>query len=165
MAKNSENLEILYDDVVIDVGALASKDAISVDSKIDSSRLNGFRVMKTEYWISYEGKTTAQGPIMVGYSPTLTAQQVENGIEADPQVSSAVDETAKSKAPIFPLEMIGAEGTAKVEDSFKGSFNPRWSTPEGVSAIWWAYNMDAAVLTTGLLIHIFAKHYGVWLRD
>lgn len=168
MAKNSENLNIVYDDVTIDVGALASKDCIASASKIDSSRLNGFRIIKTEYWMDFEGKTAGEGPIMVGFSPLHSASEVEDTIEADPQSSAEMENNAVAKRPVFPLEMYPTDGgdtNFEQQRIKKGSFNPRWSVIEGRSAFWWVYNMEGAALTTGMLVHIFAKHYGVWLRD
>lgn len=163
MAKNSENLAIVYDDVTIALGALATKTGILGTGKIDSSRLNGFRVMKCEYWISYEGKTSGEGPIMIGAASGLTLTNIESAIEGDPQ--SGIDPlNANTKLPVWPLEML-PEGPTVQNEIMKGSFNPRWSTPEGFNFVWWAYNCDGGALTTGTDVHIFAKFYGVWLRD
>lgn len=166
IAKNSENLDIVYDDVTITLGALAAKDAISSDSKIDAARLQGFRVMKTEYWIDYSGKATGEGPVMVGFSMNHTVGEVEEAFEADPGDRTSI-QNAQAKRPVWPLKMIPAHAVQlDVPDKvLGGTFNPRWSCIEGKAAIWWAYNMDSSALTTGTVIRIFAKHFGVWLRD
>lgn len=167
MAKNSENLQIVYDDVQIAVGALAVRDCVAGASKIDTARLNGFRVMKTEYWMCHDGKTVNEGPLMVGASMMHSAGEVEEAIEADPQASGEND-NALAKRPIFPLEMFAKnEGADSAPETVrKGSFNPRWSIMEGKALFWWVYNMNIAdPITTGMTVFIFAKHYGVWLRD
>lgn len=167
IAKNSENLHILYDNVEIALGGLAAGDAISADSRIDNSRLNGFRVMKTEYWLDYYDKTTDEGPIMVGFSMNHSVAEVEEAFEADPQASTDDTNNFRAKRPIWPLEMIARDSTELGSgDQRSGSITPRWSCPEGNTAIWWAYNCDLTnPITTGTKVRIFAKHYGVWLRD
>lgn len=166
IAKNTENLAIIYDDVELALGALAGKDAIAAPSKIDASRENGFRVMKTEYWMIFYGKTTAEGPIMVGLAPNLAAASIEETIEADPQSRTDDQVTPDSKRPVFPLEIIDyTEVDMTNLQPYKGEVKIRWSIPEGNNLNWFAYNMNAAGLTTGTVVRIFAKHYGVWLRD
>ncbi len=148
------------------LGALAAKDAVDAVSKIDASRLNGFRIMKTEYWIDYGNKTTAEGPITVGFAVHHSEGEVEEAIEADPQNSADMVLNATAKRPVWPLETIPQSGTGSPSDLVPmRSFNPRWSCIEGKNAFWWAYNRDDAALTTGGVVNIFAKHYGVWLRD
>lgn len=162
----SENLSILYDAATITLGTLGSITAITGNSKIDASRRQGFRVMKVEYWLDYYGKTANEGPIMVGWSPTQNASEIAETFQADPQGSDEIAPNANAKAPVFPLQQIVYADTQASEDFGKmGTFNPRWSTPEGVGAVWFAYNMGGAGLTTGTVVRVFAKYYGVWLRD
>lgn len=161
----SENLAIVYDDVTVTLGTLASKDAIAEASKIDSTRGNGFRIMKTEYWVDFRGKTANEGPLMVGMSAIFDAAGVESAIEADPQDSSEDSNNLLAKRPIWPLALLQAAPDGNDQQVQMHSVNPRWSVPEGENLYWWVYNMGAAGLTTGTVVHIFAKHYGVWLRD
>ncbi len=169
MPNKTSDLAIVYDDLSIDVGALPSKDAIAVSSKIDTARENGFRVMKTEYFIDFEGKTSGEGPLMVGFAANHNAGEIEEAIEADPQSSHDDEANLHAKRPVWPLAMIPEASSARSStgslEQIMGKFNPKWTVPEGEGAVWWAYNMDGAILTTGTIINIFAKHYGVWLRD
>lgn len=105
---------------------------------------------------------------MVGFAPNIGTADIAEAIVGDPQ-SRIEDQTeGETKRPVFPLEMITyPETSTENQESWgaKGSFTPRWSVPEGSSANWFAFNMDAGAITSGTIIRIFAKHYGVWLRD
>lgn len=98
---------------------------------------------------------------MVGFSMNHDQADIEEAIEADPQNPQDDEENLQAKRPVWPLHIVG-DGDPQ---AIKGSFNPRWSCPEGRAAQWWAYNLDTAGLTDGEVLSIFAKHYGVWLRD
>lgn len=168
MAKNSENLAIVYDNVTIDASSLGATAAVAAASKIDASRGNGFRIMKTEYWVSVKGLDD-HGPIMVGFSAIFDASGVESCIESDPQDSSEDTNNFLAKRPVWPLKMFvpsqaDASGNYDNVQHDKSEFNPRWSVPEGENAYWWVYNMTTA-LDAACTVNIFAKHYGVWLRD
>lgn len=122
--------------------------------------------MKTEYWMSFISKTAGEGPFMFGFAVNADATLVEAAIEGDPQDSSS-PVNADTKFPVWPLEMISETDTetGNSEHCHKGKFTPRWSNIEGKNAVWWVYNMDGVAATTGTLVRVFAKHYGVWLRD
>lgn len=164
MAKNSDNLAIVYDDVSFALGTLGAKGGALANSKIDASRLNGFRVVKVEYWACYSGKTAAEGPIMVGLSFGQASADIDACIEADPQGHLEDRDDGDTKRPLFPLFMLEKDNASSSE-AIHGTINPRWSVPEGYAMNYFAYNMDGSALTTGTEIQIFAKIYGVWLRD
>lgn len=150
------------------LGALAAYDVITQASKIDAARKNGFRVLKTEYFFDIDGKTAGEGPIVVGLAANQTAAEIEEAIEADPQGKVDDVENQQAKRPVWPLEIFGSKiGDTNLENEStrKGELTPRWSAPEGDGFSWWAYCLDAGGLTTGCTVVIFAKHYGVWLRD
>lgn len=157
---------IYYDNAVIDVGALAAGDVTTVTLKQDGSRSQGFRFMKTEYWIVLENATDFES-VMCGLAgPAIDAAEIEEAIEADPD--SPHDRSASEQAmrPIWPLEVLmdTAQGDGRVVA--KGTINLRWSFPEATAMNFWCYNMDVAnPITTGARLRIFCKHYGVWLRD
>ncbi len=158
--------QIVYDDVTITLSTLGAAAAIVAQSRIDAARLHGFRVLKTEYFIEATGKTSGEGPIMIGLAVDVTATGVKNAIESDPQ--STGDEVGQAEAltPVWPLKMLPKAFTNGDIGEYVSmrSVNPGWSVPEGLGMQWWAFNMGAS-LTTGTVIRIFAKHFGVWLRD
>ncbi len=160
-------LAIVYDDVTITLGTLGSKTVIHGTSKIDSARTNGFRVMKGDYWMDYIGKTATEGPIVLGYNIGLSTAEVAEAIVDDPQSSTADKNAGETMRPVWPLELVPlTHATIGVGVSaLKGTFNPKWSVPEGQSSNWFAFNMDGGALTTGMSVRIFCKWFGVWLRD
>ncbi len=167
MAKES-NLAIVHSFTTITLGALASLDAVVVeDGKIDASRLEGFRLIKTQYWMDYKAKTANEGPVLIGFAMNQNAAEIEEALEADPQQRADIPEGEQTMRPVFPLEVVPFAPTSQVADGFavRGEQISRWSMPEGKGLSWFAYNFGPAVLTTGGIIVIYAKHFGVWLRD
>jgi len=171
MAKES-NLAMLYEDITLAVLAPATKAATVVASKADGSRQNGYRIMKTEWMMQYEGKTTGEGPIIWGFAMGLTAAEVAAALTADPQSSTDDRNAGETERPIWPLGLIDENSVESGDNAataaplqLNGTFNPKWSQPEAQQFIWWAWNMSTGTLTTGLVLRIFAKHFGVWLRD
>ena len=170
MGKFSQNMMagIVYDDLALVLGALATKTAVQGASKIDASRAQGFRLLKTQYWVEVIGKTNDQGGIIVGLSHNLSVTEIKECIEADPQGSKAIHrpESEASSRPIWPLVLIPSTVTS-IEDKLvaMGELKPGWSAPEGSTFNWFAFNLSTGTLTTGTQVKIFAKHYGVWLKD
>ncbi len=161
---------IVYDFITIALSTLGTLTAILGPSKIDASREMGFRVLRTEYWLEYEGKTDNEGPIIFGLSVDMTVSQIANAISADPQGRDpeASEANLRAKFPIFPLKMLSEQSTES-----PGGGNAiismdvakvGWSLPEGSHLDFFAFNLGSA-LTTGTVIRVFAKHFGVWLDD
>ncbi len=167
--KNKDG-HIVYSQIDFPIGALASLDAIGlVDPKIDGSREQGFRLLKTQYWLEFVGLVDGEGPVLWGWSVGLTAAQIEEAIEADPQ--SVFDEANRdTNRPVFPIGMyntdpVATNTTTLNAQMFVGEFKPRWSIREGNFLSTWAYNVDAGALTSGAELRGICKHFGVWLND
>ncbi len=174
MARFSKNEKagIVYDDVEIALSTLGSKAAILSESKIDSLREQGFRVLKTQYWIEFLGKADGEGPLVVGLSCGQDAAHLAGAISADPQGQFDTPEEVANEAakrPVWPLYLIARSalksGTAGFANFDTQELKPQWSAREGGHFDWFVYNMDGGALTTGCTIRIFAKHFGVWLDD
>ncbi len=160
-----QQLDFVYDRLVITLGTLAVLTAIGGAGKIDASRENGFRIMKTEAWMTFGGMTAGEGPLIVGFACNATVSQVESTIEVDDQSSTDSQLSGVSRRPVWPMWMIGLGLTTEAQEMYR-IINPKWSVPEGEAAVWWVYNADSTnALTTGGQVNIFAKHSGVWLRD
>ncbi len=163
-------LEQQFDEsMTLSVGALALHDVISVDSKIDAARLQGFRLVKSTFFIDAHGKTVQQGPVQLGVALNMSAGGVESAIESDPQDSKA-DNNRGDGTFIKPLAMMAdaaiSIGSNRLLQPIEVSYGKNgWSLIEGRSMIFWAYNLGDATLTTGLVVDVFAEHFGVWLRD
>ncbi len=155
---------------VLTLGALALHDAISVNSKIDATREQGFRIVKSVYHISLRDKTTQQGPIMFGVGLNTDAAGVEAALEADPQ--NRTDEISHPDGvfikPITQVSriMANSNSTGPLDPGIEVSYGKNgWSVIEGEKMMFWAYNMGDATLTTGTVFDIFVEHFGVWLND
>ncbi len=150
------------------VGALGNLDVIAANSQIDASRAQGFRITKSKMLFTYEAKTTAEGPLVVGIAMNVTAAGIEAAIEADPQSRNA--DNAKGEGVfIKPLFILPKPATELAADSqrleFEMSYGKNgWSIPEGQDFKVWVYNLGAA-LTSGTIVRMFAEHFGLWLRD
>ncbi len=166
MAKFSDNslAGIVWDDFQVALGTLNAITAITGNSKIDAARLQGFRVLRSEWYCTLSGLTAGEGPVLVGMAHDLTATEIKECIEADPQRSGDPGEEEKSKRAVWPLAlmmnlsndgMLNAEGVKKLG----------WSFPEGTILKYWAYNVASGDLTTGAVWFLLVKHFGVWLKD
>ncbi len=156
---------IVWDAVTITVGALTAQSAITVNSKIDPSRLQGFRVLRTEWYLGMRSATTGDGPFVVGLSHDLTGDEVSTCIGGDPQRSNDPVESEEANRPVWAITALhpNADGDGKIVDH--GVTKIGWSIPEGTSLKWWVMNGGNITLTTGAVVNILAKHFGVWLKD
>ncbi len=156
--------QIIYDQVTISLGTLAAKDVIA--GAIHTSLENAFRILKTEYFITWDGVTVADadGPILVGMSAGgLSAAEIEEAIEADPTGSFDRPAIEESNRPVWPVALLNQALEGGMLQA-KGSFNPRWTMPETIGWSWWVYNLENAALTTGSAVIVFAKNFGVWVQ-
>ncbi len=167
MAHPHSNLQNLYDNVELDISSLAAITGVVGASKIDGSRLMGFRTLMQEGSIAYESAALVGGPILVGFAgPALSLTQIEEAIEADPQSSVNTVPVEQVSRPIFILGILEAVAKASVSSirSFKKKF--QWSYPEGAQMNFFAYNTDLnTAIGASSQVKIFCKHTGVWLRD
>ncbi len=162
----SDRAGINYIDETITLSTLASKDVISVSTNIDGSREQGFRALRGDLFITLKGSTPEEGPILVGLSTGLTAAEIEEALESDPQDSQDHDAVAKSMRPVWPLATFFEIATSHVQATQSPIvWKPRWSFVEGQGLEAWAYNLGTGALTTGATVSVFGKIFGVWLND
>ncbi len=168
MGKFSNNpmAGIVWDELTITLGALAADTSIQTASKIDAGRESGFRVLKTQYWLDVTGKTNDEGGILVGINHNLSVAENAEAIAADPQGHAGIarPENEQAMRPVWGLMFIPST-VVSVENKL---IEPRevklnWSFPEGSSMNWFAHAFGS--LTTGTVVGVVAKHFGVWLKD
>ncbi len=160
--------QVLHDKVgLITLGALAALDVATIDAtRIDGGHLQGMRIKRFKFGMEISGKTDGEGPILVGAAVGLTAAEIEEALEADPQGSNDTDARDKANRKVFPLMMIpriniipsGPVPLIDVPWPFK-------TIPEGVGLVIWAYNMSSGALTTGTTIQTWMTFVTEWLRD
>ncbi len=160
---------------ILTIGALAGQKAVIQPSLIDSSRLQGFHLIWVKLTGFYDGKTVTEGPVMIGLSCNLTADELEAILEDD--IQSRSDPTATGPGswyyPIIVVDIDADEG-----DIWSGSGNEnalrsslfkkvmvRWTIPEGKAFGFFAYNLEAGTLTTGMTVTFDTQYFGAWLRD
>ncbi len=167
MGKFSDNTmaAIVWDEVGITLGTLGSATVTGNDSKIDTARAQGFRVLRTEWFIIMDGLTQDEGPILVGLAHDLGATEIDECIEADPQRPNDPAVSEKANRPVWPLTYLWRDSAGNGQIVDKGVIKLNWSIQEGTLLKWWAKNTDASALTTGAIVKIRAKHFGVWLKD
>ncbi len=170
MAHPHSELVQQFDNIEVDVSTLAAVTGILAASKIDGSRIQGFRTIMQEGHIELDGSGTtspAGGPLVVGFSQgELNLAELEEILEADPASSTDVPRTEQvaRKLFIFGYISMSFSGISKMAFDFKTKF--RWSFQEGVPLNYFVYNSDlntAIPSTTEVKIH--CRHLGVWLRD
>ncbi len=164
-------VEIQYEhDGILAVGALAANDAISADTKIDATRLQGFRIAKLRMAASMTLKTTAEGPLIWGIACNMVAAQVESAIEIDPQSIAGTTQ----KAPGAWLKILGQIPFDFTNGPILGSngvsaemveIMVNWSVIEGQPFVVWVYNQGSGGMTTGAQLLYTMEIFGVWLRD
>ncbi len=163
-SKNSM-AQILHESQTWTLGTLAAKDVISTTSLIDAAKENGFRILRTEWWASLRGVANAEGPILIGMAANLSAAEIEITLEANPENSNTASEGHNANRPVWPLAVLENDGNGGHKASDRGILKPSWSIPEGSFVTWFAWNLDSSTLTTGGSVTIYAKHFGVWLKD
>ncbi len=156
---------IVHDGIVIELLTLAANSVLTGNSTIDSVRAEGFRVLKTEYWIGINGKADGEGPITCGMSVGLSAAEIAEAILANPQKRGDRAEHEQSSRPVWPLISFGVNNAQQINDGMWRSKNIGWSIQETEGLQFYAFNSDNSALTTGTKIFIEAKHFGVWLKD
>ncbi len=157
---------VVYDHVIITVGALAAKAAATGASKVDGSRLQGVDLAKMNVAMSYDNKTTLQGPLVIGLALALSAAEIAEALDADPQ--SSLDEPAQeqSRRRVFPIWHIPRLPTGSDRTHVLKNVRFPWKRiPEDMNLFWFAFNAGAGGMTTGTVVQIEAALVGTWRND
>ncbi len=167
MAKFGDNTmaAIQWDELEDPTGALAAGSAGVINSRIDSGRLNGFRVLRTEYFLRVKGLSVNEGPLLVGLAHDLSAAEIQEALGADPQRSNDTTLSPRAMRPVWPLALFENDSVGNQKMIAQGVVKINWSIPEGTNLVWWQMNRDTDALQSGGTLNITAKHFGVWLRD
>ncbi len=162
--------QIIYDSNRQDLAALAANDAVLLPGRNATNMVDDFRIIKMDYWIGIfpaTGITVLNGPIMFGVADgELTAAQIEAALEGTVLNASDTDLETSMRA-VWPLEIFmlpdpnGGTGSDPLVRS--GSKNLRWTFHNPGGWTYWVYNMSAFALTTGSVIDVITKNFGVWV--
>ncbi len=168
----NENFQIQYVAESLDLSTLAGFDTFLDQTDIDAARLQGMRIMRGEYCVSWHGQTANEGPLVVGVSiGDYAAADIEEALEANPQSRGKPVEQAVANRALWLLGIIPRAGAA---NDLQGHLNNglpivvqhKWSIPQGLAGMqYWVYNLDTGTLTGGMSVNVFGKVTGIWLED
>ncbi len=131
---------------------------------MDASRLQGFRILKSEWFATLEDVTSGDSGLMFGVCHDLTTAEIVATFDADPQRAGDPTESENALRPVWGFGVMSAnDGGGVLHD--KGEWKPQWSFPEGTELRIWARNTSADIWTTGAQLNLVQKIYGVWLKD
>ncbi len=162
--------QVQYIHNAIALGTLGAKSSITDGLPIDGSRLQGIRIKKLMYNAEFIDKSAANGPISWGLAVGLSAAEVAEAIEADPQGEMDVPATDQGNRRVFPIGTIGVDAVNSdvTPDSIKEYREikfPWKKIPEGVGLFMFAHNHGLGALTTGTLITAEFVFVYEWLDD
>lgn len=129
-----------------------------------------FRILKTEYFVTIQGNFGAEGDeVIVGMCDgELSTTEIANCLGANGP-GDRNNHAAHNNAmlPVWTLsqhkEAHDAATSYHAGDVGKITFNPKWTFGATEGWSFFAYNPLAGSLTSGLVLRIHAKHYGVWV--
>ncbi len=128
-----------------------------------------FRLLKTEAFLGLSGATfvDADGPIIIGMADNeLSAAEIAECLVADgPLDRNDNVSSEQSMRPVWPLwsmPFTAADTNLNPTVALRDT-KVRWtfSNPEGFA--FFVSNLGTSPLTTGGVVSLFAKHYGVWV--
>ena len=163
---------ILREIQTITVGALASGVAIKAASQVAIE--DDFRIMKSEYFMVVRdqaaGSVVPVDHLLIGIANNeLSVGEIAECIAVDgPKDRNDAVPNERSHRAVWLLEILEHIGDANLanrnsRESTKGEWVNPWTFSNGDGWTWFAYNPSGAAATSGMVIDIVAKHYGVWV--
>ncbi len=157
---------ILREVASITLGTLASEAAIKSTSNI--ALQEDFRLIKTEFLAVATGMTSGE-QIMIGIADReLSAAELAQSIVVNGPVDRN-DHVANEQAhrPSWLLATFTEGGVGSDADVLNGGLpvekTLRWTFSDTEGFNFFGFNPTSATLTTGAVIRIIAKHFGVWV--
>ncbi len=160
--------------VNFDTGVLtAGGTAILKNIVVDVSRGQGFRMSALRYWVEYGGKTAEQGPILWGLAWGLTAAEVGETMNSDPQFDVEVDmELVRRNLIVIGLipndatksgELAGTTRYLSAQTLRKIKV-PSWDVVEGTAILLWQCVLAGGDdVATGCSLELTLGIKGGWL--
>ncbi len=164
-------LQIIYDRAASSIGSIsANAGSLFNFTRLDASVEDRFRITKMEMVIDYDGKTSGDTLSIWLPPPGMSAAEVEAALEADPQGGGPEfnDENSLNNTWLPYVGSITGEGTVGTVLNAVGgptiTIRPNVTKEpnETLSLFLMAFG---TAFTTGATLEVWAKIYGVWLRD
>ncbi len=123
-------------------------------------------VKKLKGGMSYTKTLNEDTTTIVGLSLGLSAAEIEEALEADPQGIEDVPAVDSANRKVWPIWILAANAEDDAQqiqryDDIPVLFRER---PEGSSFVWFAYNASLVTITAGA-VTITASWVFDWMRD
>ncbi len=162
---------ILREVATITVGALAAGAVVKHSGGV-VLETTSFRILKTEYFAVMS--TAFQGEfdqILLGIANgALTTTQIAEAIEVNgPDDRNDRVEAEQAMRAVWLVNHLQEQGDSAnaIQDQLNNGnvmhFSLKWTFTPTEGWDWFAFNPLGAAITTGPVIKIFAKHFGVWV--
>ncbi len=159
---------IIRERTTITLGTLGANTALKQDSPL--AILEDFRMIKSEIFASLDGATSVEGDgqIIIGIAnDELTAAEIAECLTVDGPLNRndrvAEEQVMRAVFPLFaiPFKTLASQQGIHDNRPFEDTIRWTFSNPEGWTLF--AFNMGSSALTTGGVIQLVNKYYGVWV--
>ncbi len=160
----------VHDEGTSNLSTLGQQTVLLESTKLDGSRTQGTRLLAVRGLIALSGKTSGDGPLIVGFSMGLSITQVKEWVENDPQRKSAAVEmeiASRRAWPVvhFPSGVTTSSTTPSPPDSmYQRYFVPSWNIFESDNLQLFTYNYGGA-LNTGSIVRWALSFKLRWIID
>ncbi len=144
---------------------LANVTAIIGNLDIDSTREQGVILKQFKAAFSLVGNTAGEGPIVYGLCTELTALEVAEAMNADPQFMDDVPASEQANRRVFPVGIFNSNANSSEHHDLEEVHYPWKEVPENQTLKWFVFNGSGAALTTGAVATIVAAAVTDWMRD
>ncbi len=162
-------------DLSLAIGAISAGALSAFNTKIDASRENGFKIIKTRLGAQVNAKNGADGPVVFGVSCNINATELLAYLEQDLQKKTATPvlgpgQFVKILSYLPVTSTTGRLTSNDVNDVGSGvhlvDIGVAWTVPEGdnFGFFFWVPT-GGADLASGMTMTAIWEWMGVWLRD
>ncbi len=158
--------QVQYETVKVDVGGVAG--AVSVASMaMDSGRNQGVLIKKLMGAVDYDGKTAGEGPYLYGMAHAISAAEIQEALEADPQDENNVPDTEYGNRQVMVLGVIPKASTASPADTvpYRSIRFPWKKIPEQTNLFFWVQNKHTGTVSAGTDVRFSYIIVQEWLDD
>ncbi len=156
---------IITDNDVITLGTLTNSTVLKQDNPLAIEE--DFRLIKLRSVVSIRGMAAGEVPILLGLADNeLSVSEIAEAISANGPLDRN-DRVSMERAE-RPVWLYGAFSRVAVSMGLPMDMRPleevvRWtfSNPEGWC--WFVQNRSGGTLTTGAIVEMNTKYYGVWV--
>lgn len=150
----------------ITLGALASGAAVKQGTPLAIEE--DFRMLKYDVWLQIEGTIQSDEGWLIGIADNeLSVTEIAEAIVVDGPLDR--NDRLKEEQATRPVFVLGSmpqvgQGNHNVGHWAHIEGTLRWSFSDAEGFTLFAFNASGVPLTTGAVIKVIAKYYGVWIQ-